>query len=661
VRIRAVAALVLASSLGIPPRIQGQQRSATELPLSFASGSVFEGAAFGLAYAPPQRSALSFGATDFDAYGASGGHGTYGGYGIYDDGYWGSRYFGSAAPHWRGYRCADVWSVLDGPYYGAFDAGFYDDWFYFSGLYYDCVLKGPSWVYHRYHSFRPFFHGHRRFRPFRPKIVISIAIFDPFRLYWGPFHAYDPWGHYWTNWVVFSGHGPRVRPVFVRPGPIYRRPSPIYVAGTTFKEDPRGGAQGVPGRTAQPRPSSAPVASAPAPGRNGPGIQAPPRRTAASGSGAAGATTRPPSSGGSAAPRRGGAGERPSSPVAPGPSGNAPRTTDPDRRGPLVSPGPSSLDAGGSPERSGATRPAAPATGGEPTRRDTPPVQAQPPRTGSSRGGGNEGGGSPPSTPSSVNRPSSRFREDAEALPRVVTPEDRPPSTLPRVIRGNEPQSGLPQLVAPRSSNPPGPSSAAQETRPEHLSGPPPEPRPREEAPSTRATEPSGERPSYPVGPTQRRPSDAAAPQGQPTQRQGWTTSPRTQTERGSAGGRQPQTSPAGRSAPGAREAPPQSPQAAPQTRPAAPETRQSAPPQTRQASPQTRQAPPQTRQAPPQTRQDSPQTRQAPPQTRQAPPQARQAPSRPSAPPSARPAPQGSGGGSARPLPAPRRPPGDA
>ena len=582
-RTRVVAVLALASSLAFFPITAHGQRPSSELALSFGAGSAFEGASVGLARASAATgSAFSSGAA----------------YGGYDDGYWRSRYFGGRVhSRFGGYGCADVWRVFDGPYHGVFDAGFYDDWFYFSDLYYDCVVRGPSWVYHRYHAYRPFYHGYRPFhhgyRPygyFRPRsIFISIAIFDPFWPVWGPFWAYDPWGRYGTNWVVYSGR-PHVGTLFVSPSPVYRRASPIYTAGTTFKEDPRGAATGggVPGRSAQPRPSSAPAASAPANGLAGVGVQAPPRRGAGTSGGntADVQTLSGPTGGRTAAPRRSGEtdGASPGR-VAPGPAGNGPR--------------------GGE-------------SGVEPARRGAPPVQGQPSPSRPSRSAEDPATGSVLQTPSSVNRPSSRAGDarPTSALPRVITPQDRPSSgpTVTTLGEG-QPSDRLPQVIVPRGSAQPRAESAEESPPVERLTGPAVQPqRPSDRS---RASSEPGSAPSA-------------------AQRPDWSAAGRAQPERSTL----PE-----RSAPPQRQAQPgRQPQG--QVREAPPETRQ-APPETRQSQPQTRQSPPpQARQAPP------PQTRQSPP------PQTRQTPSRPSGG-QAQPAPQAPSAGGARPMPAPRRPPG--
>jgi hypothetical protein len=638
VRTGVVATVVVAWSLSLPSSLlQAQQHSSTELALSFAAGSAFQGVGVGLAHTTVAAgSALSVGS------GFGGGS-----YGVYDSGYWGQRggYVHSGYRYggyrYGGYRCADVWGILDGPYYGAIEAGFYDDWFYFSDLYYDCVVRGPSWVYHRYHSYRPYHRAYYRpFRFFRPQgIYISIAIVDPFWPAWGPFYAYDPWGHYWSNWIVVSAR-PRVRTVHVAPGPIYRRPSPIYVAGTGFKEDPRGGAPQETGRRAQPRPGSAPEASAPATPRTGIGIQAPPRRTAGGVAGGSpdGASTATRDGTRTAEPRRSGDGAaRPSAPVAPGPAGNAPRATDTDRRGPVVSPEPTNRDGGNrqpsSPPqaRPGTERPSTPGTGKEPPRRGTPAAQGQPSPTRSTRPAPDQGAsGRGPETPSTTNRPSSALRQAQPnaTLPTVVTPESQPSTTLPKVITpGSTPARTLPQVIVPRSQ--PAADRRAEpaqtEQAPERLTGP--------------MTRP-GSAPQQVRGGDRRslrgRPSDPARqaePQATPTPQPG-------------------QGQPRSSTAPQAQPAPDRSSSRAPQgTR--APERGSTPQPQ---AAPGRSQAP-QARPAP--ARSTAPERRAQPAPTRPSPPP-QQAPSRPSAP-QAQPAPSAPPSGGARPLPAPRRPGGEA
>jgi hypothetical protein len=618
VRSAVVAALVLASSPALP--LQAQQLSPNDF--AYAPGSAFHDAAFGLAHGAGPAASTYSAASGFGAHGY-GAHGS-GAWGTRFDDYWGSRYFGGS--RWGGYRCADVWGILDGPYHGAFEAGFYDDWFYFSNLYHDCVVRGPSWVYHRYHAYRPFSHGYKRFRIFRPRgIYISIAIFDPFWPVWGPFYAYDPWFHHRPKWVVFGGYP--VRSVHLRPAPIYRRPSPIYVAGTTFKEDPRAGSQGVPGRSAQPRPSSAPVASAPATGFDGVGIQAPPRRTAAAGGGGVAPTS---GTGRTAEPRAGAAGGgRTAPPVAPGPAGNTPRPSD------------------GSPAET------------TPSRRGAPAVQVPPPEDRPTRpGGGSRAPAAGLETPSAVNRPSTELRGgQPSALPRVITPEDRtrPGGTqgvAPREDAGRalpqvgadegQPGRSLPQVISPRASQERRTGTSA-EGAPERLSGPPPEER--EARPSARTAVPRG------APPESERAGDARGVGGRPSD----------------AAQRSRESTPQTRAVPDTRQAPPESRSASP-ARGANPQSRQGPP--ARQATPESRGAP-ESRQAPagrsaPETRQSAPQTRQAAPQPRAAPqnrqappPEARQAPARPSAQPRAQPVPQAPSGG-ARPLPAPRRPGGE-
>jgi hypothetical protein len=296
VRIAVATTLVLALSF-LPSPASSQYTS--RVGLSFEHGSAFDGYGFGLAR--PYASVgvgVVFG-SDYDRWGYGSGYG-YGGYR-------GSRY--------GGLRCADVWAVLDGPYYGVYQAGFYDDWFAFSDLYYDCVFNGPRWAYHRYHSYRDSYYYRPRYH--RPRgIYVSITLVDPF--WWGHHHPRvypvydpwgynDPWGYYGRGWVV-AGRGPRVRSAWGAPGPIYRRPSPIYVAGTTFKEDPQGGYgdTGTAGRTARPRndPSVAPGVVAPqgtergGAVRVGDGVQGPPRRTA----GVGGDAVRAPETGGARRP-----------------------------------------------------------------------------------------------------------------------------------------------------------------------------------------------------------------------------------------------------------------------------------------------------------------------------------------------------------------------
>jgi WAS/WASL-interacting protein len=551
VRTGVLATLALATSFILPgSTLKAQQDIAVDLAASPAVGTAFQGVGVGLADTRlSSSSAFSMGV------GRSGGVAS--DYGVYGGGNWGppAAYgYSTRGYRNRGYRCVDVWAVLDGPYYRAVDAGFYDDWFYFSDLYYDCILRGPGWAYDTWHAYRPrYYRSHRAFRLYRPRFLhISIHIVDPFWPTWGPYYAYDPWGHYWSNWAVYNA--PHTRTVYVTPGPVYRRPSPIYLAGTTFKEDPRGGTS-QPGRQAQPRgvPSGAPAASAPAPSRTGMGIQAPPRRSGGVGGSDGGAAAPPPRptqrTGLAAEPRR--TGDDGSNPRAPGPAGNTSRATpDVPRRGDVSTPPPSDGGRGttpASPSRPAAGRPTSPdpQTQPPPSRPSAPARQAQP-------AGGRPSPTSPPRTEPS--RPSAPVRQTQP-----------PPGRTPAPARQTQPAPDRPSAAAPRTqaAPPPGRPSAPPpraQAAPDRPTAPPRQAQPAPSRPSASApqTRPAPSRPSASAPqarPAPSRPS-GPAPQARPAPSRPATPPTQAAPGRPSAGASSPRPAPPPRRPGGESDAP---------------------------------------------------------------------------------------------------------
>jgi hypothetical protein len=565
--VRKVVAAVLGISIGASLTVSPLDAQSLSMNSYGSANGVFAGARIGLGHG---RSA--------SATGWSGGVGVHAG--------WTHPVYYSP-PSWYGYTCADVWGILDGPYYGPYNAGFFDDWFYYGDLYTNCVLRGPRWVYDRYHVYRSGYRPVRR----APLINISINIGRPYYGPWGPwgnydnwgrydpwgpyygynpwgYDAYDPWAPHTLGWIVYAQpRVPRVRTVFVPLAPL--RPN---VFGPTFKEDPRGQAvrrtaapapsNDAAPRGAAPRPSATPVSAAP---RGSEGIQAPPRR--AQGSGASGDV-------------RGGEASTPPPVSTPNPS-DAPAR----RGGQVVAPGPD-----------GFSRPAAP-DAATPTDRESP-RGGQTPRVGAptnTRGPGvttvPDTRNDEPRSPSPSTRPRGettppdprttgtvfgpRAGTDARTPTSRTQPEARP-SNPGEVETLRNPADGAGQTWrnAPQTRSTAQPT-APQESRPTYQ--PPAEPS-RTSAQGDRSQD-SG-RPTY----------QAPAPQSRPSQpTRGQVTGPAYQpppqtrsapTESAPNRAAQPSGRPEAQSSP-----PPQSQSAPTQRQSSPPPQRQSAPPQ-RQAAP---------------------------------------------------------------------------
>jgi hypothetical protein len=558
VRTVVTAALVLASSLGLLASPLHARQSSTQLALSFQAGSAFSGAGVGLAH------------TTVDGFWSGSGYGFDTGYGFYDHARW--SYFPRV-------------SVGFGHRFGCYDGFFYDPFDSFYGCPFSYQRYWPVYPYYQPYHY-PYRHAYRPFFSFWPGIHISISIGYPF---FAPFYAYDPWGYHWTNWVVYGGGFPRGRAIYVTPGPVYRRPSPIYVAGTTFKEDPRGGggAAGPERRTAQPRGGVASIPSSSAPRSADAGIQAPPRRTA-------GAT------GGTGVTTLGGTSERGSSRGAqPRPSANGDS-----RRSPTVAPGPQG-GTGSADETTGRREIASPppvGRGEAGTRpRGTLPTVITPDtqrRSTPSSGTGSATGRSIPDVQSLPNqRPTDALRgtvtEVREPDPRRGTErssstseQTRPATTLPTVVVPNaEPRSDRPAQETPQVIGRPSASVPTVRSTPG-------------DAANTR-TQPTPARRAQPT--TRQSPTSEAAPERPSTQpqRQASPERPSAQPQR--------QAPPERPSAQPQRQAPPERPSAQPQ-RQAAPE--RSSPPPSRQAAPSRPSSPPPAQAAP----SSGPRTQAAPP-----------------------------------------------
>jgi len=443
---------------------------------------------------------------------------------------------GRRGPRYVGYTCGDVWAALDGPYYHAYEWGLYDDWFYFSDLYGRCILRGPAWAYHRYHAYRPL----QRIRSHGPRFVfISVTVIDPYRSWWGPHYVYDPWGAYWSDWVVYRAPAPRVRTVYVTPA--VRRPSPIYVANPVFKEDPRGVGTS---RTARPvnapQPSAAPTTSAPAPARTGGGVQAPPRR--------------PVDAGTVAVPRSGEPLPRPAD-LAPGRPGNAPRAT----------PAVSDSDGSSAPAAPRATprvdpapdRPAAPAVSQPTTGGAAAPTPRAPAPTARPAPQGDVGRPQGPSAPAPRAQPAVErelptvqtgpSRQTAPSQPRQAAPAPRAePATTqaPPRPRAEQPPAAEPgRSAAPRQQAAPArPQPAPQPDAP----APEPPRRAEPAAPARPAPAPAPVRQAQPAATARPAPS----PQAQPTPRSAPAPAPSAQPPAPRPSSAPPQSAPAPRRPP---------------------------------------------------------------------------------------------------------------
>ena len=164
---RAGLTLLLAAALALTPHPTRAQ-SATHLGLSVGFGSLWDGFRFDLAH-------HDFGYRGYSGVGFSVGTG---GVGVW----------ANASRGYGGHGLGTCWDVWHGPAgYGPLPIDFY-----YSDLYYDCVLLGPRWAYTSWRSYRRARH--------HPGVYVSVHWRDPYWNPWTPYWAYDPRGAYWNGW-----------------------------------------------------------------------------------------------------------------------------------------------------------------------------------------------------------------------------------------------------------------------------------------------------------------------------------------------------------------------------------------------------------------------------------------------------------------------------